>query len=218
MIKVIFIDFYGTIVHEDGDIVKEISNKIYETGNAKSAKEIDIYWWTVFQKLFTSSYGDNFKTQRSLEIESLKRTIKKYNSSLDANLLAERLFKNWREPAIFEDAKEFIAKCNYPLYIVSNIDNEDIYAAIKYHSIITTDVYTSEDARSYKPRKELFQYALNKSGLNADEVIHIGDSISSDIKGASLLGIKSLLINRNGKEVPDGIISITRLTDAYMYI
>ena len=93
MIKAIFIDFYGTIVHEDGDIVKEISNKIYETGNATSAKEIDIYWWTVFQKLFTSSYGDNFKTQRSLEIESLKRTIEKYNSSLDANLLAERLFK-----------------------------------------------------------------------------------------------------------------------------
>lgn len=48
-------------------------------------------------------------------------------------------------------------------------------------------VFTSEDARAYKPRKELFELALNETGLHVDGVIHIGDSISSDVKEAGAL-------------------------------
>ena len=32
MIKAFFLDFYGTVVHEDGEVVKKISQLIYETG------------------------------------------------------------------------------------------------------------------------------------------------------------------------------------------
>ena len=75
-------------------------------------------------------------------------------------------------------------------------------------------LFTSEDAKAYKPRKELFQLALKKTRLNANEVIHIGDSISSDVKGASALNIKTLWINRFGKEVPSGVESISNLLEA----
>ena len=34
MIKAFFLDFYGTVVYEDGEIVKKISQLIYETGQA----------------------------------------------------------------------------------------------------------------------------------------------------------------------------------------
>ena len=62
--------------------------------------------------------------------------------------------------------------------------------------------------------KELFELALQKTGLTPDEVIHIGDSISSDVKGASALGINTLWLNRFGKSVPDGVKSISRLPEA----
>ena len=75
-------------------------------------------------------------------------------------------------------------------------------------------MFTSEDARSYKPRKELFELALKGSGLAADEVIHIGDSMSSDVKGAGALGIRTLWLNRFGKEVPEGVVSISTLPEA----
>ena len=39
MIKGIFIDFYGTVVFEDGEKVTKISRLLYEPGNGKSAGE-----------------------------------------------------------------------------------------------------------------------------------------------------------------------------------
>ena len=29
MIKAVFIDFYGTVVHEDGEVIKQVSQEIY---------------------------------------------------------------------------------------------------------------------------------------------------------------------------------------------
>lgn len=55
------------------------------------------------------------------------------------------------------------------------MDTDDIMQAIEFHNLKPTRVFTSEDARSYKPRKEIFELALKETGLNANEVIHIGD-------------------------------------------
>lgn len=76
-------------------------------------------------------------------------------------------------------------------------------------------MFTSEDAKSYKPRKELFEFALNSTGLSAEQVVHIGDSLSSDVKGASAVGIKSIWINRTGREVSDGITAVENLLQIY---
>ena len=49
MVKAIFVDFYGTIVFEDGENVATISDRIYETGKAESASQVGFYWWEVFK-------------------------------------------------------------------------------------------------------------------------------------------------------------------------
>lgn len=45
-----------------------------------------------------------------------------------------------------------------------------------------------------KPDKSIFEKALKLCALNADEVIHIGDSLSADIQGAINAGIHSIWI------------------------
>ena len=45
--------------------------------------------------------------------------------------------------------------------------------------------------------------------------MRIGDSISSDVKGASALGIRTLWLNRFDKVVPDGVEAITNLLEAF---
>lgn len=72
MIKAFFLDFYGTIVHEDGEVVKKITQIIAETGKAETTSEIAVFWWNEFQKMFTNSYGESFETQRALEEQALK--------------------------------------------------------------------------------------------------------------------------------------------------
>ena len=213
MIKAFFLDFYGTVVYEDGEIVKKISQIIYNTGKADSVSEIDAFWWKDFQKLFTNSYGDSFERQRELEKKSINHTLRKYNSVADVDELSEYMFEHWIKPPIFEDSKKFFELSPLPIYIVSNIDTDDISNAIDFHKLTPTGVFTSEDARAYKPRKELFEFALKNSGLNRDEVIHVGDSLSSDVRGASSCGIKAIWLNRFGKNNPDGVESVESLSD-----
>jgi len=213
MIESIFLDFYGTVVFEDGEIVAKISQTLYETGNAESVGEIGSYWWNRFKTLFENAYGENFRTQRDMEIQSLKDTIEHFSSTEDAIKLSDEMFEYWIAPPIFEESKEFFEKCPVPIYIVSNIDRDDILKAIELHGLQPAGVFTSEDAKSYKPRKELFELALTSTGLKPEQVVHIGDSLSSDVKGAGALGINTMWVNRSGKAIPEGVVSIVSLMD-----
>lgn len=218
MIKAVFIDFYGTVVHEDGKIIKQISQEIYDTGKVENKSEIGSFWWNEFQTSFNMAYGDNFETQRVLEYKSLDKTIKYFNSTADAKVLSDLMFEHWMKPPIFEESKEFFKKCPVPIYIVSNIDRDDILQAIKYHNLTPNGVFTSEDAKSYKPRKELFELALKATGLNPEYVIHIGDSLSSDVKGAMSVGINAIWINRENREnreIPKGVNAVNNLLEVF---
>lgn len=175
MIKAVFIDFYGTVVHEDGEVIKQVSQEIYSTGKVTDKSEIGTYWWNEFQKAFNSAYEDSFETQRKLEYESLKKTIEYFNSTANAKELSDLMFAHWIKPPIFEESKQFFEMCPVPIYVVSNIDRDDVLKAIEYHGLKPNGIFTSEDAKSYKPRKELFQFALNSTGLSAEQVVHIGD-------------------------------------------
>ena len=214
MIKAFFLDFYGTVVHEDGEVVKKISQLIYETGKAESPSEVDSFWWKDFQNLFNNSYGNTFETQRALEKKSIKHTLEKFASNENIDKLSNYMFEHWVKPPIFEESKKFFEISPLPIYIVSNIDANDVLRAIEFHQLSPSGIFTSEDAKAYKPRKELFELALNTTGLHADEVIHIGDSLSSDVKGASSVGITAIWLNRFNKENSCGVDSITNLLEA----
>ncbi|MEI6579920.1 MAG: HAD family hydrolase [Eubacteriales bacterium] len=208
MIKAVFLDFYGTVVHEDNVIVKEITQKIFATGNVEKQSDINAYWWNCFQNEFQKSNGESFKTQRELELISLQNTILYFKSTEDASKLSKLLFEFWMKPTIFEDSKTFFELCPVPIIIVSNIDTHDIIEALTYHGLQPYGVVTSEEARAYKPQAVMFNYALKKYDLKADEVVHIGDSVTSDVLGAKAAGIDSIWLNRFGKPVPDGVDTV----------
>ena len=96
----------------------------------------------------------------------------------------------------------FFERSPYPIYIVSTIETADIEPAVSHHRLRPAGVFTSEDARSYKPRRELFDLALRRTGLQPGEVWHIGDSFSSDVRGAAAVGIPAVWLNRRGKPAP----------------
>ena len=83
MTKALFVDFYGTVVHEDGEVIKKITQIIYDTGKVENKSEIGSFWWKEFQDIFLNSYGDSFETQRELERMSLKHTLEKFGSNAD---------------------------------------------------------------------------------------------------------------------------------------
>ena len=146
-IKAFFVDFYGTIVHEDGEVIKSITKIICATGKAEDPSEVGVFWWKDFQTMFLNSYGDSFETQRALEEKSLVHTLERFASDADAKELSEMMFDHWIKPPIFEHAKEFFEDSPLPVYIVSNIDTSDIIRAIAYHDLHPAGVFTSEVLR-----------------------------------------------------------------------
>lgn len=84
MVKAVFVDFYGTIVHEDGVVIKEVTQEIFDTGIAEDKSVINAYWWNEFQTAFLNSFGECFETQRELEYQSLVKTINHFQSTAHA--------------------------------------------------------------------------------------------------------------------------------------
>ncbi|WP_307344746.1 hypothetical protein [Metabacillus malikii] len=64
-IKAIFLDFYGTIVHEDGEIISNICKQIKRNSKTEATlSEIGSFWWDDFSKLFQNSYSETFQSQK----------------------------------------------------------------------------------------------------------------------------------------------------------
>ncbi|CAA6814190.1 MAG: Putative hydrolase of the HAD superfamily [uncultured Campylobacterales bacterium] len=59
---------------------------------------------------------------------------------------------------------------------------------------------TSEESGHEKPHSYIFILALQKLGLNENEVCMIGDNFKKDIIGASNLGINSIWLNLNNEK------------------
>jgi putative hydrolase of the HAD superfamily len=57
------------------------------------------------------------------------------------------------------------------------------------------EIITSEGSNSLKPHKEIFEYALDKTGAHLEESIMIGDNESADIQGAINIGMDSIFVN-----------------------
>jgi len=205
--KAVFLDFYGTLVHEDDDIIPIICEQIRANSQMEcNVKEIGSYWWQQFSGAFMNSYGESFQLQRQLSMNSLSKTIEQFESDCVAEELIEMQFEHWIKPKLYADTIPFLeALHGTPIYILSNIDTSDVVKAIEFHKMKVTDVLTSEDVRAYKPRPELFIEVLKRSKLNADEILHIGDSIVNDVKGAQDVGISAMWLNRLDRVQSDGI-------------
>lgn len=44
MVKAVFLDFYGTLVHEDGEVIKQVTQIIFDTGVVQNYSDIGAYW------------------------------------------------------------------------------------------------------------------------------------------------------------------------------
>ena len=80
---------------------------------------------------------------------------------------------------------------------------------------------SSEAALSCKPDRRFFEVALRKSGLSANEVLFVGDSLEQDIQGAHTVGMSTVLIAEAdqpapmhvGRNTPEPDFRITHLSE-----
>ncbi|MGG4132261.1 HAD family hydrolase [Paenibacillus illinoisensis] len=220
MKKAIFLDFYGTVVHEHGPQSYKVIERVFRSGHANNPEEVMHQWNSLFQKRLEDAQGDNHRLQYELSLENFEEIINHFNSNENAKELLDIMVDHWCNPPIYDDAKEFLIDSNLPIYFVTNSDDVFINKAVQYHGLKVSGIVTSEQSKYSKPMKEIFLYALEKWGLNAHEVVHIGDSLRSDVECAEAAGIEAIWLNRNNQSqsVPEGITVVSDFKEVMKYI
>lgn len=70
-----------------------------------------------------------------------------------------------------------------------------------------------------KPHPEIFRFVLSDLDGTADQALMIGDSISSDVKGAIRMGMSVVLVDRDGTTTPvDGVPVVGKLSELLEFL
>ena len=84
-----------------------------------------------------------------------------------------------------------------PLVILSNAMNSQIMSNVEKLGAPFHAVFTAEQAGSYKPRMNGFEYMFDKLGCGPEDITHVSSSFRYDLMTAYDLGIKSKVwVNR----------------------
>lgn len=94
-------------------------------------------------------------------------------------------------------ALQYLKDKGYLLHLITNGFEKTQHNKLTHSGIshFFLEVITSETSNSIKPKKEIFDYALNKANAFHDQSIMIGDSIEVDIMGAINAGIDQVYVN-----------------------
>jgi HAD superfamily hydrolase (TIGR01549 family) len=114
---------------------------------------------------------------------------------------AVRIFMDEHTKAApYDDVKGFFSSLRdtIPICLVTDADFEMVEPIIKKYKF--DEVFLSEKAMAYKnePKGKIFREVLRHYSISPEKILHIGDS-SSDIIGASRVGIKTCWINRENR-------------------
>lgn len=92
---------------------------------------------------------------------------------------------------------DYLTKKKYGLHLITNgfektqwnkINNSGLNGYFK-------EVITSEGSNSIKPKKEIFDFAMQKANASLAESIMIGDNLDADIQGAINAGMDTVFVN-----------------------
>ena len=104
-----------------------------------------------------------------------------------------------------EELVRYLA-AKYPLTVVTNGFVEVQYEKFDKSGLRDSfaHIVLSEEVGCQKPNPRIFEEALRMNGLQAEEVVMIGDSWNSDIQGAINAGIDQIWIRKSQDPLPEG--------------
>jgi 2-haloacid dehalogenase/putative hydrolase of the HAD superfamily len=194
----VFMDFYGTVCAGDRAAVAEACQGVIDAFRLPlPAEELAVRWGERFFAVLDRSNHDAFQTLYECECLSLLETLQPWVPAFDPDPFVLPLENYWRNAPMHDDAKAVLAQMPVPVCCVSNADSDPLSTAIRRHGLTFTAVLSSEAARCYKPDPMIFAQAARRIGVDPARVLHVGDSLHSDVSGAAKLGIATVWLCRD---------------------
>ena len=138
-----------------------------------------------------------------------------------ARACATDMVREWERHenfSLYEDALPVLDELrqhNLKIGLISNGQRDlDEFAA--HHDLDVDAIVGSKAHGRVKPHASIFFAALQALDVAPDEVAMVGDSYEDDIEGARALGIRAILVDRDGlrPEAPDRIDTLLALPAA----
>ncbi len=123
----------------------------------------------------------------------------------DAFIAARR-----RSPVLFDDAIDVVKQLQEQVVLVLLTNGSPQLQQTKLEitpeiAPLFDHIIISGDFGKGKPDVTLFEYALEKAGTSPEQTWMVGDNPKTDILGANRAGIKSVWLNRDNDQLPEGI-------------
>ncbi len=183
--KAVLLDYYGTAVRDDLSLVNRVACQIADAAETETtAHQVSTHWQDAVRVLRRRACGDTFISRREIDRRALERTLARFGARLNAEVLAAELDESRRRARPFDETVSVLSLCPVPVVVLANGARETLEENLRSTGLAFHDVITSEDVRAYKPRAVTWLKALGRLRLSPEKVLHVGDSLQTDIRGA----------------------------------
>jgi len=214
-IRAIFFDAADTLFYIRRGLGHTYAEVAAKYGASPDPGEIKKAFSRAFKSAPPLAFGNVSNEERKrLEKEWWRSVVEEVYSEIgmfdefDAHF--DELFEVFRGGAwtLFPETTEVLSSLRskgYSLGIISNFDSRvyDVMRMLGIYDFFDTFVISSEAGHA-KPSHSIFSIALERAGRESHEAIHIGDDLCNDFHGARALGIRALLLDREGEYAAAG--------------
>ena len=138
-----------------------------------------------------------------------------------ARACATEMVREWERHenfSLYEDAVpvlDELRRHDLKIGLISN-GQRDLEEFVDHHTLAVDAVVGSKAHGRVKPHASIFVAALHALEVGPDETAMVGDSYEDDIEGARALGIRAILLDRDGAhtDAPDRIDTLLALPAA----
>ena len=210
--KHLFFDLDHTLWDFDTN-AKDCLVEIYNSFNlkGKAIDSFDQFYQTYLghNAILWARFEKGYITSEELKWRRMWRTL------LDFKIADEKLSKDIsayyldilpHKKKVFDytfEILDYLANKGYALHLITNGFEKTQRTKLESSNLTGyfNQIITSEASNSMKPKKEIFEFALNACGGCLEESIMIGDNVEADIAGAVNAGMDCVFVNHLVRDV-----------------
>ena len=207
--KIITFDCYGTLVQWYEILLREIAATLeaHERDEASAPAILDAF----------SAQGRRLTAEKPHRLyKDILRTgftaaFREHGLKPSASEI-ERIASN-HGPAPRGAGRPAALRKRYKLAIFTNSDDDLIAPAVARIGVPFDNVITAEQARAYKPSRQLFEYAYQMMGVTPGETVHVAMGMYWDMKARHELELRGIWVNRRAETGNPDWLPYSEVTD-----
>lgn len=214
-VRAVFFDVGNTLLFPYPSVSEVVRQILIEEGHLHDLSAIDAH-----MPLVDAYYEDRYREDDTFwtdEDETSAVWVGMYSLlcrqlgiEADAERIARRVYEEFGDPArwrAYDDVEPMFERLRERRVCVGLISNWDrrlagIFTGLGLGRMLDV-VVSSAEVGLHKPDPRIFELALSRVGVSAEEAVHVGDHLYADVLGAQAVGMFPVLIDRHNGERPE---------------